>query len=229
MARKKHQHAKNEDGFTLALVAVMLIIAAMVGATIFQKSNRDEFWIPKVETQKKLQKITDVLIAYQREYKKLPCPAPRNVQLASANHGVAPTSCAGSALYGAVPYKTLGLSREYGVDTWGNKIFYAVTQSLTSDATYMSSTGTLTVNDNGEIHTNAAFVLVSHGPDNKGAFRENGTSAPIPCGTATGGRDFENCNDNTTFFVGSVNKVSGTDHYDDHVIWKPVDTAAQNM
>src|SRR5690606_30261219 len=119
-----------------------------------------------VETQRKLETITDVLIAYQREYRKLPCPAPLNVSTGDASHGVAAGSCAGgNAAIGAVPYKDLKLSSEYGKDSWGDKILYAVSPILTSNVTYAGNAGTITVNDNGKVYLEVAFVVLSHGVD----------------------------------------------------------------
>ena len=231
MARKPYQHRTGEEGFTLALVAVLLVVAAMIGATVFQKSKRDEFWNPKVETQQKLERITDVLIAYQREFQRLPCPAPLNVGTASASHGEEAASCTGGVSTGALPYKTLELGSDNGVDSWGNKILYAVSTGLTTGgAAYLSGTGVISVDDNGDEHTDAAFVVVSHGADRRGGYRNNATTIAIACGTAANGTDHENCDGNDGEFVVEImNAETGSSHYDDHLIWRLVDSAAQNM
>lgn len=256
-----------QEGFTLPLVAAMLLVAAMIAASVLQKSNRDEFWNPKVETQKRLQHITDLLVAYQRNNGRLPCPASRLLAYNNVNEGVERTTsgnaCTGSdtsnpsgTVYissnanmvriGTVPFKTLGLPREYGEDAWGNKLIYAVTAYYTSTANFQAATG----NSNGRVRidtyhrtnpTNAgasftlsnraAFVLISPGPDGKGAFKANSTAtaAPIACGStgaAGDGRDSENCNANATFFTGSLTMPAGPQHYDDQLVWREVDAAA---
>lgn len=238
MERAEIRKNTHEEGFTLALVAILLVVAAMVGATIFHKSKRDEFWNPKVNTQKNMEKIVDVLVSYQREFQQLPCPASRTVSITSAAHGVAncalgspAVSTSGGVRIGAIPYKTLNLSVDISGDDWGNKYTYAVTQTLTVPGTgagqFMVSNGTINVGGLTPAITDAAFVLVSHGPDAKGAYRNAGTNMLIACTAA--GTDLENCDNDNTFFSGTLSKAAGATHYDDHLLWRPVDYTAQNM
>lgn len=241
MARSTARKNTHEEGFTLALVAILLVVAAMIGATVFHKSKRDEFWNPKVDTQKNMEKIVDVLVSYQREFQQLPCPASRTVDISSPAHGVAncglsspAMSTSGGVLIGALPYKTLNLSVDISGDAWGHKYTYAVTQVLTAPGTYMSSIGSITVNgvlvDVAGIPTpvtDAAFVLVSHGPDAKGAYRNAGANMLVGCTAA--GTDLENCDNDNVFLYGTLSKAAGATHYDDHLLWRPVDYTAQNM
>lgn len=239
LSYKKSNNKRYEEGFTLPMVMVMLVVAAMIGATLFQKSQRDEYWNPKVDTHQQLERFAEVLASYQRQHKVLPCPASRTVAITDAAHGVANCSLASPAvvtssgvLIGAIPYKALNLSVDHSGDAWGNKITYAVTQTLTNSGTYMASNGTIRIQTPaGLISTEAAFVLVSHGVDAKGAFRNNiaGTTPLVACGTAAGGTDFENCNNNNTFFSGQLNRTPGANYYDDHLVWRPVDYTAKNM
>lgn len=194
-----------EEGFTLPLIAAMLVIAAMVAATVLQKSNRDEFWDPKVDLQKKLHRISDVLVAYQMEFGRLPCPASRALRYDDANHGVelltgasdctANTNITGTTRestnanmvrVGGLPYKTLGLPREDAEDAWGNQLIYGVTAYYTSATNFENSTGEtngrITVrgvsgtNANAVLSSNAAFVVATTGPDGKGGYKANSTA-----------------------------------------------------
>ena len=83
----------------------------------------------------------------------------------------------------------------------------------------------------------AAFVVVSHGPDGRGAFAANGTSipanklcntsatansSPAPCTSSATASciDIENCNDDSTFFDSTYN--DGTQpslYFDDYIVW----------
>lgn len=235
MARANIKKGNQEDGFTLALVAVLLVVAAMIAATVFHKSKRDEFWNPKVDTQRNMEKIVDVLVSYQREFQHLPCPALPTLDITDTDHGKANCSIplTGGVYVGAVPYKTLNLSVDISGDAWGNKYTYAATLNLTKpgDAAgeFMLSQGSIQVNDaDGEVTDEAAYVLVSHGPDSKGAYRNAGTNMLVECDDLPG-LDQENCDNNDTFYFGTLNKEAGADHYDDHLLWRPVDYTAQNL
>lgn len=231
-ARKKN----TEDGFTLVLVMALLIVAAMVAATVLQKSKRDEFWNPKVEAKEKLDRVAMALTAYQREYGRLPCVAVQNVALTDAAHGEESAVCSGAAAVtavrvGAVPYKELQLSESYAVDYWENQILYAVTEVLTDAANFPSGSGTITVdNQHGNVTNQAAFVLVSHGPLGHGAFRHfSGVAGPLACTDSGSSNDQENCDGDDDFYIGTIQHTPGANFYDDQVVWRRVDSTAQNM
>lgn len=247
MVRKTPKNRKQEEGFTLILVSALLVVAAMIAASAMQKSKRDEYWNPRVDTEKKLLRIAEVLVAYQRENQELPCVARRNVLPTVSTHGqaldcsVAPVGGdsvrQGSGLniirIGTLPYKTLGLSASMSEDEWGNNFTYVVTEELTKGGTnYTNGVGAIDIG-NGDnaidgVTSVAAFAIISHGPDAKGAFRFN-TSTRVKSCTLTAGRDRENCDDDATFYADTLNAQAGTDFYDDQVIWREVDSAAQNM
>lgn len=83
----------------------------------------------------------------------------------------------------------------------------------------------------------AAYVVVSHGPDGRGAFTANGTSIPAnklcntsasansspqPCtsNATTSCIDIENCNDDNIFFDTTYNDgAQPTLYFDDYVVW----------
>lgn len=126
-------------------------------------------------------------------------------------------------------------------------------------ATTIDLTGnTDTTTDSGTVEwltpgSAATYVVVSHGPDGRGAFPLGGTAiptikqcndgvtasitspAPCPLGTNTSCIDIENCNDtvDTTFFDTTYNDGSeAAQYFDDFVVWgsnalvrPPVNTA----
>lgn len=108
-------------------------------------------------------------------------------------------------LIGAVPYVTIGLTLQDTIDGWGGKMTYAVSEFLTNDNTYNDSwgtinrqiknTGTGNIIDAAPVGENM-LVLLSHGPDRKGAWNYHGQQIS-PC--AGPGLDVENCDGDSDF------------------------------
>lgn len=86
--------------------------------------------------------------------------------------------------------------------------------------------------------TNVAYVVVSHGPDGRGAYPLNSAGvpstkscndgitasitspAPCPLGTNTACNDIENCNDDITFFDTTYNDSNvPAQYFDDYIVW----------
>lgn len=230
-ASRVRRNIQGEEGFTLFLVSVLLIVAAMVAATVLQQSSRDEFWNPKTETQRKLETIAKALEYYQRTNQKLPCVASLTATSGNAAHGVKDDAqCPdGTIAIGAIPYRTLELQEEMAVDSWGNKFLYAVTTNLENSTLYMAGgAGTMDVyNESGILNGDVAFVVVSHGPDGKGAYTNRGGALVSNCASASGD-DQENCDGDGVFNQFSLNQVAGADFFDDQIVWREVDYTAQN-
>lgn len=227
----KRSSRVGEEGFTLFFMAVLLVVAAMVAATVLQQSSRDEFWNPKTDTQRKLEAIVKALEFYQRTNQKLPCVASLTATSADAAHGYEnPALCVGGGIrIGAIPYRTLQLQEEMARDSWGNKFLYAVTEDLEDSGDYMNGEGAILVNDAGGMLTDkAAFVVVSHGPDGKGAYSNRGGAQVSACNSVSG-LDQENCDNDSVFNQLSLNQVAGANFFDDQVVWREVDYTAQNF
>lgn len=140
-------------------------------------------------------------------------------------------------LIGAVPYVALGISAVDTVDSWGGKITYAVSEFLTPAGSFTEDYGAISkeiYSDMTSSYENAAnpsvtdgatpptpltdsfsYVIVSHGPDRKGAYNYNGVMI-APCGTTAESADAENC-DGDSVFRDSGRKSSGdnAEFYDD--------------
>ena len=128
---------------------------------------------------------------------------------------------------GAVPYKDLKIQEETQEDSWGNKLLYAVTEQLTDASLYMSRTGEIPINNaDGAVTAEAAFVVLSHGPDGRGAYR-NKTGGVYQACSAEAGLGQENCDDDGTFWQDLLNTTTGASYYDDQLEWRPVDGIAQ--
>jgi hypothetical protein len=127
---------------------------------------------------------------------------------------------------GALPTFTLGISPSLGIDRWKSRILYAVTEDFTDPYLFATSTGRIAVQRSGvTVMSNAAYILVAHGPDRKGAFAgQTGVSSTACTGT---GIDLENCDTiNAVFAEGDVQFEAGTGFYDDNIHYELVDTDA---
>ncbi len=155
-------------------------------------------------TRKKQEIIQEALIAYLRDYKRLPCPEttalgggqPTGIE-SRQTAGDPTTLCA--SFWGTVPFATLGLSKEIAMDGYDNFYTYFVSNSavntdpdwtLTRNATgtvpgfSVGNPGRIAVTENGTVPNLftqlAAVVLVSHGKNGEGAYASKGTRIAYP-------------------------------------------------
>jgi prepilin-type N-terminal cleavage/methylation domain-containing protein len=132
---------KCNSGFTLVEMAIVLMIVGLLlgGMLVPLSAQMDQRNV--TETRKQLDEIQQALIGYAVINGRLPCPA------SSTSNGVeSPTSGTGICDHnydGYVPAATLGLSGTdslgFAVDSWGNRIRYAIT--AWSSNTYTVSNG----------------------------------------------------------------------------------------
>lgn len=151
----------------------------------------------------------------------------------------------GSGFIGAVPVRSLGLPDNYAADAWDNKFTYAVSSlHVTGPGSYAGNDGTIRVFYGDRTGTNyvvtsatnraaspptispgagATYVVVSHGPDGRGAYPLYGTAVATACSTGGGDarNDVENCDDaNLDFYDTAYNDgpIAAT-YFDDYVTW----------
>lgn len=91
------------------------------------------------------------------------------------------------------------------LDGWGDAFTYAASQNLVSYSSTLSKNnmGVISVIDENNIPTaginnDAHYVIISHGPDRKGAYSADG-SIGIPCSTVAVALDSDNCDNDSTF------------------------------
>lgn len=189
-------------GFSLVEIAVVVAIALILLSLGLTAINAQLSSASYSLTKKRQEAIKDALIAYLGSRKSFPCPfvpvaGTPATGIAPAQTGV-PPAC--PAVFGTVPYATLGLAREAAEDGWGNLFSYhvysvpAVCPGTGTDWANplcfgTGKTGALTVRDG----TTAAFTnlttvaiisLVSHGPNGLGAWvAAQGTrnAFPVTC------------------------------------------------
>lgn len=136
-----HSH---QSGFSLVEMAIVLaIVGLLLGGLLPTISSQMERQYTN-ETRKQLDEIQQALIGYAIVNGRLPCPA------SSTSNGVeSPVgggNCGSPNFYnGFVPAATLGLTsvvdshgnKGFAVDSWGNRIHYAVTAwSKTTSPTF---------------------------------------------------------------------------------------------
>jgi hypothetical protein len=194
----------------LAVVAV--IVAA--GVLAFLALTRTSTGLDRsAETATRLARIADALDRFASASERLPCPADPAADTGDAAPNVATIAC--TFPRGTVPWRTLGLRRDYSFDAWGWKVSYRVfsgTRGLTilkgasmvdCDTIEATPAGTnpdgtckathdttpaewlfgkgLQLNDFGTAVTDAAYVLISHGPTGLGGYTTSGTqNTPVP-------------------------------------------------
>lgn len=146
----------------------------------------------------------------------------------------------GGVLVGMVPVRTLSLPDTYASDAWGNKILYGVSSAHTNSVSaYAGTTGSIIMKSGTVSGTNynitaqlsdaagaltegagAIYVVVSHGPDGKGAYPLFSASAAVACGSTATLTDNENCNGDATFYDSDYNEGSqAASFFDDYVVW----------
>ena len=134
---------RKQTGFTLAEVAIVLLIVGLLMGGLLPTLSGQIDERHNTDTTKQLNDIRDALIGFALTYGRLPCPASSTSlgQESPVGGGIC------NLLYnGFVPAATLGLSGTtdssgFLIDSWGNRIHYAVTNA---NANAFTTTSTLT-------------------------------------------------------------------------------------
>lgn len=224
-----------ELSIALAILGVMTAGGLSVGATVVEQQAN-------IASNAQLDEITKALNDYYRVNGRLPCVASLVVPLGHVEFGkeIAPngTNChldtsspAGTyrsnngghwVRVGALPVRALGLKDRMMADEFGNRYTYAVTEILTSAANFDTGSAAIILHDGGgnNVSEEAAFAVLSHGNDGKGAYRfQSGAEYSSCMGTAL---DVENCNDDAVFRDARFNNGEiANKFHDDFVRWLP--------
>ncbi len=236
-----------KSGFTIIELSIVILIFSIILGSIvgmiptIHQTNSTNLMNSKLDT---IQKAIDTFYA-QNGF--IPCPARVSDAPATANFGVATDCNAASVAgtvevagatanenvrIGVVPTRTLNLPDDFMFDSWNTRIRYTAVKRMAIDnaqfAPYVSTQADIIrVEDAGanRIHQAnsatyanvVAYVLVSYGPNNKGAVNYLGTVNPIVA--CSGGRDVENC-DSDAVFVEAIFDSSAGGYYDDYIRWK---------
>jgi prepilin-type N-terminal cleavage/methylation domain-containing protein len=142
---------------------------------------------------------------------------------------------------GGIPFRQLQLDEKDTIDGYGNRLVYAVTETLANEKTYAEKGGAIQIVDfagamlsDGE--RSSAYVVISPGKNRNGGVSANGVA--VPC-TGTG-LDTQNCRDFTdvtnaaSVYAMDLNSIG----FDDAVsyfipnapaTWRRVDKTSENV
>ena len=227
------------QGFSLIeLSLVIIIIALVIGGSLTMG--------PVLLTHTKYrisdQKMAELVKAFERYYEtqgRLPCPAAANIASGNSAYGDE-TTCHGQTsvsgvtyiansgnpvFIGAVPVNALYLEDGFTHDEFDQHLLYAVMDNMTDADDFPDAIGAITVNDGTavDILTDAAFVLISHGDNGRGATTIQGNATAEACsGSAL---DVENCDGDVTFTEARISlKEDTANAFDDIIYWSDKDT-----
>lgn len=119
-------------GFTLTELAVVLVLVGLlIGGAIMTFSAQVEQRTYE-ETQRRLNAAAEALLAYAIVNRRLPCPA---TPTSSGDEAPAGGGACNTWYGGFLPARTIGFQpvdgAGYAVDPWGNRLRYAVANSIT--------------------------------------------------------------------------------------------------
>lgn len=216
-----------QRGFTLIELAIVMVIIGLLISMFVGYGTARLTATKIISTKQKQQDIKRALISFISVNNRLPCPAVANLAQGQAEYGQeAGAGCAGTTINGRVstgiiPWVSLGLTENTASDAYFNRFTYQVTINATTTdnetvagmqgksmmhtttpaAAGSAPTGNQS-NDCTVAGTNnnpceSVVVIVSHGQNGAGAFREAGNQNTLP----TGADEIENTNNDNVFIV----------------------------
>ncbi|AIF81864.1 prepilin-type N-terminal cleavage/methylation domain-containing protein [endosymbiont of Acanthamoeba sp. UWC8] len=243
-----------QKGFTLIELSIVLIIVSILigGGAALSLSQIEKFRYDT--TLARLDIIEEALTQFLSLNGRLPCPADNAIPSSHPLYGFeqtastpgAPQTCSATNLLtipsgtyevpygGAVPFKTLGLSNDFMLDGWNNKILYTTIRSLVNNQITNSSCLTSNYAQNGHSNpsyicfrvkinslvfifryistpsvtavTDAAYTLVSAGANGFGAYRNTASGLAIKNPDSTSPNEIENFDGNYGFVLSGYQK-----------------------
>lgn len=221
------QSNNHQAGFTLVELVMVLVIAGIMisffATSLFNMKKETELTL----TQKRIEAISDSVRRYTIYNERLPCPASLHLDQQDANYGWfdnTSSNCAGAGItvssgvvIGMVPVRSLNLPSTFATDAWGSRLMFAVSQNLANRTNYNAGQAPVVRVDSNPV----PFVVFSVGPDRKGGYPQRAnTGAPIACGNASGGLDFQNCNGDRDFTFQAQSTLPGANYYDDIISFR---------
>ncbi|MGZ9097312.1 MAG: hypothetical protein ACXW30_03330 [Micavibrio sp.] len=214
---------KRNDGYNLLQMAIALLIIGVLSIPLgglyflYEKNRKID------ETHRNVESAMNAVQGFRKMDGYFPCPAPLNVDRSDPTYGnptncrsgtiaaLTPGTCADGVcvensvratltnrrvLVGAIPFRLMQIEEDDTIDAYGSRLVYAVTESLTDEATFNEANGAIAVRDgNGQALTSpdgaAAYLVLSPGANRVGAYSVGGALGQ-PCGGA--GLELENCN-----------------------------------
>ncbi len=202
-----------------------------------------------VETARQFSAIKESINKFVAKENHYPLPANPTLQADDTKNGesvdvldaaselTGATAPSGGKIYiGALPFQSLGLSKDFAADCYGNKLTYAVAELLTNPSDIggysdFSVFGNLAIERPVGVGlaretqlADAAYVVLSHGIDGVGATKANGALIANPCTATNPPTNLQqlNCDQNTAFVDASYNAGvdAGVAYFDDAVLYE---------
>jgi prepilin-type N-terminal cleavage/methylation domain-containing protein len=125
-------HIKQQNGFSLIEIAVVLVIASFLifgGVKLLAATAKNKQYS---DTRNNLETVNAALVQFVSREKRLPCPADGTVATGEElrTSGVPSAACTDGQRNGVVPWKALGLTESDASDGWFNRITYRVAEEL---------------------------------------------------------------------------------------------------
>lgn len=139
--------AARSAGFTLAEMAIVLVIVGLLLTSVLSNVSTQMDARNIRDTQTRLDQIKDALIGFAQANGRLPCPANGTIPTGAANAGVEQFTvtvagppqqyvCTNVNGFGVVPWATLGVAE---TDVWGGRFGYKVSSAF-SDSIMQTTT-----------------------------------------------------------------------------------------
>ncbi|NTV09430.1 MAG: prepilin-type N-terminal cleavage/methylation domain-containing protein [Zoogloea sp.] len=218
-------HAHRDAGFTLAEMAIVLLILAVLLGGLVQPLSAQLGLRQERETRQAMADIREALLGFAMANGRLPCPAAPTIADGSA--GAGEEDC--SREHGVLPAATLGVQAQ---DAWGRRYTYRVSMAfacrtppvhcdaIPSDKAMADLTGRgdITITDGHQnIATSTPAVFVSHGRNGAGAYLPDGRQLPMGSGD-----EAENADADTRFVSHGTVSDDAPAPFDDLLAWIPL-------
>ena len=244
----KKQKNKNQRGFTLVEMAIVVMLFGLVIGSISALYKQRISYLQRVDTQENVQEdIKNALSNFVDTYGRYPCPASLTARRDSGNYGrEAADSCdpannltiAANGIQtingingqrirvGAVPFLELNIREEDTIDGYGKRIIYVVSENLARQATFDTTLGQIEILDenrnaitDGVNNPYAHYIILSTGENGFGGFSASGGN-PNTCPALAVNGESENCDfDDATFIISPLSMGGNAEDNDDVIAY----------
>lgn len=244
LRRTIRNDARDEAGFSLIELSIVLIIIGLLATPLIQEYGRYINNKHRDDTAISIRTIDAALAAFQEANGRYVCPSDRSIPFGQPGHGfedcdkfddisagecggdgglpgyciAAGVGAPGDVYIGGVPYATLGIPFKETLDGWSNSITYAVTAAMarSEPATFDPGVSAVRVRSELQLPTEGDLFhgLLVSAGDN-GAGAFNIQGQQNPCVMAYA--ESENCNNDSVFMTSLRTEVQGPNYYDDTI------------
>jgi len=217
----KRRHA----GFTLIELAIGLVIITLLIGGLAVPLTAQLQARRVLETQRTLEAARDALLGYAMTHRAagtnrhLPCPDTDTPPDGRENRNAG--NCVSNG--GVLPWVDLGVAPQ---DAWGNRLTYAVLSQYSNSQTGFNQAAPILTDpleiassaslNNPDVADRVVFVVLSHGPNGRGARSIAGTALAPP----TSPDELENTDGDRRFISRSPTRAdSPSGEFDDLPIW----------